>query len=128
MPKSKKRKNVPMKETAAHRKAKLHLKRRDPSFRKHENKSREEVTFAVDYMTKTMNGEDRTELLEANAVALERMGGLEGLHEFLFFLDGLKEDWEDRLDEEGLLTVSAMSPEGIDFALQNEEDQAEAIG
>ncbi len=123
----KSRKGKSMKETAAHRKAQLHLKRRNPVFRKHENKSKEEVTFAITYMTKTMNEEPRQELLEENSDILERMGDLEGLHEFLFFLEALKDDWDDRLDEDGLITVGSLSPSGIDFALQNEEDQMKHI-
>lgn len=127
MPKSKSRKK-PMRETAAHRKAKLHQKRRNPEFKKHENRSREEVTLAVEYMTKTMNGEDCVPFLDENKDAVDRMGGIQGVNEFLYFLDALKDDWEDRLDDQGLLTVSALSPDGIDFAMQNEEDQAQAIG
>ena len=128
MPKSKKRKGAKMKETAAHRQARITQKRRNPAFRKHEQKSREEVTVAVEYMTLTMNEENREGFLEENQETVSRMGGLQGLHEFLFFLDALKEDWENRLDEHGLLTVTALSPEGIDFAMQNEEDRLKAIG
>lgn len=126
----KSRKGKVMKETAAHRKAKLHLKRRNPVFRKHEGESRKEVTLAVEYMTHTMNDdqESRKAILEDNVETIESMGGIEGVHEFLDMLEALKEDWRDRLDGEGFLTVSALSSEGIDFAMQNEEDKAEAIG
>lgn len=131
MSKTKKsRKGKVMKETAAHRKAKLHLKRRNPVFRQHENKSREEVTVAIDYMTHTMNNEydERRALVENNQHPIEGMGGVEGMHEFLYFLDAVKEDWAERLDAEGFLLPSALTAEGIDFAMQNEEDKASAIG
>lgn len=126
----KSRKGKVMKETAAHRKAKLHLKRRNPVFRKHEDMSRKEVTVSVEYMTHVMNNdnEERDNLLENNAETIESMGGIEGVHEFLDMLEALKEDWKERLNTEGFLTVSALSAEGIDFAMQNEEDKLDAIG
>lgn len=123
----KSRKGKVMKETAAHRKAQLHKKRQNPTFRKHENKSKEEVTFAITYMTKTMNEEPRENLLKENADILVRMGGLEGLHEFLFFLEALKDDWQTRINDQGLLRSNSLSPSGIDFALQNEEDQLKYV-
>lgn len=128
MPKSKKRKGAYFKETATHCKAQIARKRRDPAFRKHENQSRDEVTLAVDYLTLIVNTEDPTNLLENSQEVLARMGGLEGLNEFLDYLEALKADWRERLSDEGYILLSAVSPEGIDFALQNEEDKLESIG
>lgn len=125
---AKSRKNKVRKITASDRRAQLTIKRRNPAFRKHENRSKAEVTLAVDYLTTLVDGEDPRPLLEESEELIEGMGGLQGVHEFLFMLDGLNEDWEERLDEDGLLTLRAISPQGIDFALQNEEDKARAIG
>jgi hypothetical protein len=125
---AKSRKNKVRKITASDQRAQLAIKRRNPAFRKHENRSKAEVTLAVDYLTVLVDGEDPRPLLEKSEELIEGMGGLQGVHEFLFMLDGLNEDWEDRLDEEGILTLRAISPQGIDFALQNEEDKARAIG
>lgn len=124
---TKSRKDKVRKVTAAGRRAQLDMKRRNPAFRKHENRSKHEVTLAVEYLTLSVNGEDPKPLLDASGELLEGMGGLDGVHEFLYMLDGLNEDWEDRLDAEGYLTVRAISPQGIDFALQNEEDKEKAI-
>lgn len=128
MPKSKKRKGAYMKETMAHRKAQIHRKRRNPEFRKHEKKSRDEVTLATSYLTNIVHERNNDELFAKYEETLERMGGIEGIHEYLVFLDALKPDWEDRLEDNGLLSLSAISADGIDFALQNEEDQQKAIG
>lgn len=125
---AKPRKNKVRKITASDRRAQLAIKRRNPAFRKHENRSKAEVTLAVDYLTTLVDGEDPRPLLKESEELIEGMGGLQGVHEFLFMLDGLNEDWEERLDEDGLLTLRAISPQGIDFALQNEEDKARAIG
>lgn len=123
----KSRKGKVMKQTATKRKAQIDMKRRNPQFRKHEQKSRSEVTTAISYMTTIVNGEDPNQNLQENSEIVESMGGIEGVHEFLFFLDALKDDWEERLDSEGFLTVGAISPDGIDFALQNEEYQEKSI-
>lgn len=128
MPKSKKRKGAHYSETATHRKAQIARKRRNPAFRKHEKKSRDEVTLAVDYLTMVVNDENPANLLENSQETLQRMGGLEGLNEFLDYLEALKDDWRERVSEDGYLTLSAISPEGIDFALQNEEDKINSIG
>lgn len=128
MPKSKKRKGAHYSETANHRKAQIARKRRDPAFRKHEQKSREEVTLAIDYLTIIVDGENPETLLANSQETLGRMGGLEGLNEFLDYLEALKDDWRDRISDEGYLLLSAISPEGIDFALQNEEDKMNSIG
>lgn len=124
---AKTRKNKVRKINASDRKAQIHMRRRNPAFRNHENRSREEVELAIEYLTLTVNDEDRSSLLAGQAEVLERLGGLEGLHEFLDMLDGLQDDYRDKLDVNGWLTVRAVSPEGIDFALQNEEDKAAAI-
>lgn len=124
---AKSRKNKVRKVTASDRRAQIHMKRRNPAFRTHENRSREEVELAIEYLTLTVNEEDRTDLLASGEEVLERLGGLAGLHEFLDMLDGLHEDYEEKLDANGWLTVRAISPEGIDFALQNEEDKMKAI-
>lgn len=124
---AKPRKNKVRKIKASDRRAQIHMNRRNPSFRNHEKKSREETELAIEYLTLTVNEEDRSELLESRREVLERMGGVEGVHEFLDMLDGLHEDYMDKLDENGLLTVRGVSPDGIDFALQNEEDKMRAI-
>lgn len=125
---AKTRKNKVRKVTASDRRAQLALKRRNPAFRKHEKESKKEVTLAIDYLTLVVDGEDPKEFLEENSAVVESMDGLQGVHDFLYLLEGLKDDWADRLDENGILTISAISPQGIDFALQNEEDKAKAIG
>ncbi|MBC9705747.1 MAG: hypothetical protein H9W81_12420 [Enterococcus sp.] len=124
---AKSRKNKVRKVKASDRKAQIHMRRRNPSFRNHEKRSREEVELAIEYLTLTVNDEDRAELLTNHADTLERMGGIEGIHEFLDMLDGLQDNYTEKLDDNGWLTVRAISPEGIDFALQNEEDKAKAI-
>lgn len=124
---AKSRKNKVRKITASDRRAQIHMKRRNPQFRNHEKQSREEVELAVEYLTLTVNGEDQKPLLTKNQSVLDRMDGLNGLHDFLDALDGLVEGYEEKLDAEGYLTVRCVSPEGIDFALQNEEDKAKAI-
>lgn len=124
------RKNRVMKESSAHRKATLDRKRRDPAFRNHERKSREEVTLAVDYITLVVDGENAEDYLKTDASQeiINRMGGIPELHAFLYMLDALKDDWEERLDAKGLLLISAISPDGIEFVLQNEDEKNQAIG
>ena len=82
----------------------------------------------MEYLTHVVDGEDPRPLIEKSGELVEGMGGLEGVHEFLYMLDGLKDDWESRLDADGFITLSAISAQGVDFALQNEEDKAKAIG
>lgn len=124
---AKSRKNKVRTIKASDRKAQIHMKRRHPAFRNHEKRSREEVELAIEYLTLTVNEQDRSHLLASSPDTLERLGGVEGLHEFLDMLDGLQDDYREKLDDRGWLTVRAVSPEGIDFALQNEEDKAKAI-
>lgn len=124
---AKSRKGKVRKITASDRRAQLTIKRRNPAFRKHENKSKEEVTLVIDYITLLAQGEDPRPLLATNDELVERMDGLQGVHEFLYMLEGLKDDWEDRLEDDGILKLSALSTQGVEFALQNEEDKAKYI-
>lgn len=121
---AKSRKGKVRKITASDRRAQLTVKRRNPAFRKHENKSKEEVTLAIDYITLLAQGEDPRPLINESEELITRMGGLQGVHEFLYMLEALKDDWEEKLDSDGLLLLSAITPQGVEFALQNEDDKA----
>ena len=150
------RKGKVMKETPGHRRAMLARKRRDPAFREHEKRTRAETILATDYLAAIVHEEDLDEFFATNdrLVTLEGMAvnddmaeaindhrkkddereaataktGLEELHEFLYgLLDALKDDYADRLDEKGYLTLSALTPDAIEFVFLDDEDKEKAI-
>lgn len=92
-----------------------------------QKRDQEELELALGYLCATRRGQDPLPLLMERPSVLARLGGIEGLHGYLWAMGALEDDWDELLDASGLITIEAVSEEGSMLVHIEHEDHEAAL-
>lgn len=100
--------------------------RQNPAFLKAEREQKLRAEIGIEYISLVLKEEDAKAFLDSNAEDVEKLGGIQGLHDFLEAFELLSWDYEDHFDESGLLKPEGINKAGREFVEENDKDKAKA--
>lgn len=86
-----------------------------------------ELDLAVTYLCAVAHDEDWVALLESHQDTLAALGGMEGLHGYLWALEALIDDWDELTLIDGGISPEAISESGHELIALDNQDHAEAL-
>lgn len=104
--------------------AQLAIARRNPAFRKAEAFERLKADVAIAYLSVAAQEGDMNTFVQNYATKLEKLGGVEGMNNFLEDLEFLVWDYEDYFDKEGRITHESIHENGYEFLSINADEVA----
>lgn len=105
---------------------KLAKMRQNPAFRKAEKEMRLKAEIGVEYISRVLKQDNPQAYVDENSDFIEGIGGMVELHFFLEQFDVLSYDYEDHMDENGILSPDGISSTGKEFVAENDRDKEKA--